>query len=304
MTVTLNFAGSSAADPILNGLPGELIVGANTFDVASFVDAWIETNATIPGASGSIKSSLSPAATVLTLGLSGTYDDTTKAYKIASTTGLSVGDYLYMSQASLPANFYKIASIVNSTDVTLVSNPLNGLGNKSGISYQVAWRFAATYGTSPTTSGASATINYLKARLQDGVGNNGDLAESFYVQNAPSGAAFVSIATKAYTGQTINTTTPAFNLLSTWANRGGVSHVELVNHSTQARNDFKWGDSTVAEKTIAAAITSGLSLVAGDGIKYGRLNLKSKSGGAVYGIDLDVTLDTTGPTVQFFVAGR
>jgi hypothetical protein len=299
MAVTLNGAGSSTLDPILNGLTEEIIIGANTFDVASVSDVWIENTSIIPGTAGSIKSNLSPAASTLTVGLaSGTYNDTNKQYSITSTTGLTVGDYLYLEQAALPGGLYKIASIVNATNFTLVTNPLNGLGNKTGISYQVAWKYNATNGTAPISIG----LNYLKARLFDGA-NNGDLAESFYVQNPPSGSAFVSIGGKNYTGETIATLVPSFDLLPGWANKGGVSQVELTNHSSQNVNHFKWGDNTTAEKNIAAALTGGFNLTPGDGMKYGRLLLKSASGGNSIGVDLAITLDTTGPGVVFLVRG-
>ncbi len=303
MSVILNAAGVSANDPILKGLSGELVIGSSTFDTATFADAWLDTAATIPG-TNSIKASVSPAATVVTAGIgTGTYSDTTKAYTISTTTGLTVGDYLYMQQASLPAGFYKILTIVNATSVTLTTNPLDGGGNKTGISYQVAWRYAATYGTAPIVSSVTGQINYLKARLTDGAAQNGDLAESFFVRDAPVGSAYVSIGAVNYTGSIIATLTPAFNLLSAWANKGGVSHVQLANHSVQASNSFRWGDTTTTEKTISAAIASGFNLVAGDGIKYGRLLLKSKTNGLTIGVDIDVTVDTTGPTVLFFVAG-
>lgn len=303
MAVILSGAGTSAADPILKGLSGELVIGSATFDTATFNDAYIDTNATIPG-TNSIKASLSPAATVVTAGIgTGTYSDTTKQYTISSTTGLVIGDYLYMQQASLPAGFYKILTVASATAVTLVTNPLNGLGDKTGISYQVAWRYAGVYGTAPIVSSAAGQINYLKARLVDGAAQNGDLAESFYVRDALSGSAYISVGSVSYTGAIISTLTPSFSLLPSWANKGGVSHVQLANHSVQGSNSFRWGDTTTAEKTLSAAIASGFNLVAGDGIKYGRLLLKSKAGGASIGVDIDVTVDTTGPTVVFFVTG-
>ena len=303
MAILLNGAGISAADPILKGLPLKVILGASSFDVATFVEEWIETTPTIPGSAGSVRASVSPAASVLTNGVgTGTYDDTTKRYTIASTTGLSVGDRLYLSHPSLTAGFFEIATIPVAGTVTIVGNPLNG-ANQTGISYQVAWSYTGVAGTAPIVSTVSGQINYAKARLQDGASNNGDLAQNFYVEDAPVGVNFISIGGQSYLSGSVNTLTPSFTLLSAWANRGGVSHVELANHSVQASNQFKWGDGSITEKTLAAALTSGFSLTAGDGQKYGRILLKTKSGGAALGLDIQTLLDTTGPTVVIALVG-
>jgi hypothetical protein len=303
MAILLNGAGVSAADPILKGLPCKVIFGASSFDVATVVDEWIETTPTIPGVSGSVKASTSPASTVLTAGIgTGSYNDTTKEYTIASTTGLTVGDRLYLSHGSLTPGFYEILTIPSSGKVTIVGNPLNG-ANQTGISYQVAWSYLGNTGSAPISSSGLGQINYAKARFQDGSALNGDLAEQFYVEDAPVGNGFVSIGGQPYTGGIVNTLTPAFALLSAWANKGGVSHVELVNHSVQAANQFKWGDGTTAEKTLSAALASGFSLTAGDGQKYGRILLKTKSGGSALGLDIQTLLDTTGPTVVIALVG-
>jgi hypothetical protein len=306
MAILLNGAGISAADPALKGLPCKVIFGAASFDVANVVDTWIETNPTIPGSAGSVKGSLSPAASVLTAGVgTGTYNDTTKEYTIASTTGLTVGDRLYISHGSLTPGYYEIASIPSAGKITIVGNPLNPLdgANQSGISYQVAWSYLGNTGSVPISSSVSGQINYAKARFQDGYALNGDLAELFYVEDAPVGSLFISIGGQSYINGVVNTLTPAFALLNAWVNKGGVRHVELVNHSVQASNQFKWGDDSAAEKTLAAAVLSGLKLTPGDGIKYGRLLLKTKSGGGALGIDIQTTLDTTGPTVVIALVG-
>jgi hypothetical protein len=303
MAITLNSAGLSAADPILKGLPFKIIYGASSFDVATYGDSWVETTPTIPGSAGSTKAGVAPASSVLTAGVgTGSYNDTTKEYTIASTTGISVGDRLYLSHPSLTAGFFEVASSPGAGKVTIAGNPLNG-ANQTGISYQVAWSYLGNTGTAPVSSSPAGQANYAKARFQDSAALNGDLAELFYVADQPVGVNFVSIGGQPFSGGTISTLTPTFTLLSAWANKGGVSHVELVNHSTQAVNNFRWGDSSTTEKTLAAAITSGFNLVAGDGIKYGRLLLKTKSGGTALGIDLQTTLDTTGPTVVIRLVG-
>lgn len=303
-SLLLNSAGASAADPVLKGLGIEWVITPTTMDVTTFVDAWIDQATGIPG-TASIKGSLSPAATVVISGNAGSYDDTAKQLTIASTTGLSVGDYLYLSHASITSGAYQIASIPSAGKVTLTVNPFNGLGNKTGVSYQNCWRYVGTAGTAPIISSTAGTQNFFKARTQDSVGNNGQLESTCYVENAPAGAAFIAIGGKSYTGQTVNDTTPTLNLLPGWANAGGVTFLELANHSVQARNDFTFGDSTIAEKSLSDAETSGLKVTAGDGIKYGRINLKSKSSGAVIvGVDIDLTIDTIGPTLTFQLNGR
>src|SRR4051812_15348271 len=110
MAVLLNGAGISAADPTENGLAVEIVFVSPSMDVATLNGAWIDQGAGFPG-TNSIVSGLSPANTVVIGGNAGTYDDTTKRLSIVSTTGLSVGDYIYLSHASITAGIYKIASI-------------------------------------------------------------------------------------------------------------------------------------------------------------------------------------------------
>jgi hypothetical protein len=301
----LNGAGVSAADPTLKNLSIEFVFAASSMDVASLVEAWIDTTNSFPG-TNSVKSSLSPAATVLTSGAAGTYDDTTKQYALGSTTGLSVGDYYYLSHASLTAGVFKIATIPDGTHVTIVGNPLNGLGNKTGIAYQVGWRYLGVLGTSPLVSSGGGQINYFKVRAQDSAANQTDAIDNSYIRDAPSGANYIAIGGKTYDGtDTTNTLANTLAILSAWTNKGGVSHVELANHSVEAVNNFTWttGGGT-AEKTISAAESSGLTLSAGDGIKYGQLRLKDASGGQTVNVDIAINVDTGAPTIVMSLVGR
>lgn len=308
MTLLLNSAGVSAADPILSGLPIELTVGVSTMDVASITDVYVDQNTTFAG-TNSIKSSLSPAATVLTSGTAGSYNDTSKNYTISSTTGLTAGDYLYLSHASLTAGLFKIASVVDATNVTITGNPLNGLGNKTSISYQVAWRYNGTVGTSPISGGSIATgqIFYLKGDMADTAGNHAQTYDSFYGRTAPAGSSYIALQGATYTGATGTTQTPTLSVLAAWTNNGGIYSVELANHSVQARNDFTWtsGGGT-AEKTISAAESSGLTVanIAG-AVNYGALRFRSLSASANYlSVDIDYTVDLTAPTLVFQIKGR
>jgi hypothetical protein len=304
MSILLNSAGGSAADPILKNLGFTWIIAASSMDVASFTDAWIDTSAGFAG-TNSVKSSLSPAATVLTAGNAGSYNDTDKRYTISSTTGLSVGDYLYLSHASLTAGVYQIASIPVAGAVTITGNPLNGLGNKTGIAYQVAWRYAGTAGTSPSVSSSGGQQNFYKVEVQDSDTNITQSSDSNYIRDAPAGLNFISVDGKSYTGARTADTTPSLDILSGWTNRGGVSHVALGAHSVQTGNtDFRFGDTTTTEKTLSAALSSGISLTSGDGAKYGSIKLKSATGGVIYSIDMDITLDTTAPVITLTLVGR
>lgn len=303
--MTLNSAGNTAADPILNGLGGQWVIGASTMDVASFVDAWVDQAAGIPGTT-SIKSSLSPAATVITAGTNASWTTASSQLVISSTTGLTAGDYLYLSHGSITPGLYQIATVVNGTTVTL-STSISG-SNLTNITYQVAWRYDFTFGSNNTVSSAGGTQNYFKARLQDAASNNGDLSDSFFIRNAPSGASYVSIQGNDVVSATPTLNTSVLNLaiLSGWTNRGGVSHVALANHSVQSVLNFQWADTTTGEKTLAYATTNGnLRATGADGNKYGRLLLKSKAGAVVtVGVDFSIALDSTGPTVVFALNGR
>jgi hypothetical protein len=304
MAILLNGAGTSAADPILKNLGGFFSFAASTMDIATLNDVWIDQDNSFPG-TNSVKASLTPAATVLTAGTSGSYNDTSKQYTISSTTGLTAGDRIYLSHASLTAGIYEIATVVNGTNITLVSNPLNGSGNQTNVNYQVAWTYSLTFGVAPMVSSGGGTQNFFKVRATDSGANQTDASDSCYVRDAPAGSSYMSVDGKSYTGQTTNDPTPSFSLLSGWTNNGGVSHIAFTNHSVQTGNtDFRHSDGTTAEKTTATTETNGLSFTAGDGQKYGRILLKSKAGGVSVGVDLDMIVDTGGPTITMTLAGR
>jgi hypothetical protein len=304
MSILLNGAGTSAADPILKGLGGTFVFGASTMDIATLTEVWLDTDNTFPG-TNSIKSSISPAATVVAAGTTGSYDDTTKEYTISSTTGFSVGDYIYLSHASLTAGFYKIATLPSSGKFTLTSNPLNGQGNKTNISYQISWKYDFTFGTSPSVSSSGGTQNFFKVRASDSSPAQTDAVDSCYVRDAPSGTSYISIDGKDFTAQTTNDSTPSISILSGWTNNGGISHVAFTNHSVQTGNtDFRHSDSTTAEKTLSTTESNGLNLTAGDGHKYGRILFKSVASGVQVGVDIDMILDTSGPVITMTLVGR
>lgn len=69
----------------------------------------------------------------------GTYNDTSKQYAVTDTTGMRAGDYFAVHTTSSidSGACYPIASIVDSTHLTLTGNPYNGGGNKTGLYF--AW---------------------------------------------------------------------------------------------------------------------------------------------------------------------
>jgi hypothetical protein len=305
--ILLNSAGGSAGDPTLRNLFAEFVAASSTFDVATVDGAWLDQNATFPG-TNSVLASLSPAASVVTSGIGvGTYNDTSKQWNVGSTAGLSVGDYFFLSHADITAGIYRIATIPDAAHVTFVANPLNGQGNKTGISYQVAWRYLAVLGSAPLVSSSGGTQNFFKVRVADSAGNQSDTVDSVFIRDAPAGANYIAIASMSYDG-TGSSNTPlslSLNILNAWLNDGGIYSVSIANHSVQNTNHFAFGDNTTAEKTIGAAEASGLRVAAGDGMKYGRLLFRTTAASAnTLGVDIAIDIDTTAPSVSLFLIGR
>lgn len=299
MAILLNSAGASAADPILKGLGLEVIVGASSMDIATFDNIWIDQAAGFPG-TNSVKASLTPDPTAIFIaGTSGVYTHATGQLNIGSTTGLSVGDYVYLSKpGAITAGLYKIASIPSAGIITFASNPFTA--NATSVAFQVAYRFQGIAGTTAGVSSPVGQINYFKTQVRDAAGNIAQFADTNYIADQPTGATLISIGGRAYAGQTINTLTPALAILTNWANRGGVGAVALASHGTQGVNNFTFGDDSTGEKSLSAAIASGLKLNGVDGVKYGRILLKSKLGSpTTIAVDIDITLDTTAPNVVF-----
>lgn len=303
MAILVNGAGTTAADPILNGLRAQLVFGTNSFDIATVTNAWVDQAAGFPG-TNSVSASLTPTAATIIAGTTASYNDTTDQLTISSTTGLAADDAIYLSHASITDGFYRIASVVNGTDITLQNDPLAGGGAQSNISYQVAWSFIENMGTAPIVSSAGGTENFFKARVQDGSANQTDASDTFFVRNAPAGSGYIALDGLDYTGQTFSDPALTLAILSAWTNNGGISHVEMANHSVQTVNNFTWtSGGGVEERTIASAESSGITASGGDGAKYGRLLFKTQAGGTALGVDIDATIDTAGPSVLFTAYG-
>ena len=305
MPFDLNGAGGSTADPILRGLGLRFITGVETMDADNVQDAWIDQAAGFPG-TNSVKASLSPAATVVTRGQSATYDDTNKRVALTTTTGLSAGDYLYLSHGSITAGLYQIASIPAAGSVTLVDNPFDGGGARTGIAFEVAWSFIVAAGTAPTVSSASGQTNYWKFRADDDLNQVSEREDSVYIREAPTGAGFVAIDSKSYTGQATADNTPSISILAGWLNMGGVYHVGFGNHSTQSRRDISWWDGSSGYKTRAEILANpNLVLNAGDGMKYAQLIFRSRASASIQRtLDIDIRLDQTGPSLISILKGE
>lgn len=303
MATLINGAGSSAADPILNGLRVQFVFATDSFDVATVTNAWVDQAAGFPG-TNSVSASLTPTAATIIAGTTGSYNDTTDQLTISSTTGLAVDDAIYLSHAGITDGVYRIASVVNGTTVTLKNDPMAGAGNKTSISYQVGWSYIETMGVAPIVSSGAGTQNFFKARVQDGSANQTDASDTFYVRDAPAGSGYIALDGASYTGQTFADPALTLAILSAWTNNGGISHVELASHSVQLVNNFTWtSGGGVEERTIASAESSGLTASAGDGNKYGRLLFKTQAGGTALGVDIDVFIDTAGPSIVFTAFG-
>ncbi len=303
MALLVNSAGVSAADPILTGLNAQFVFSASSFDIATVTEAWLDQASGFPGTS-SVKSSLTPAATVVLSGTTASFNDTGDLHTIGSTTGLAAGDAIYMSHGTITDGFFIIASVVDATDITLENDPFAGGGNQSSISFQVGWSFIEIIGTSPIVADAPGDENFFKARVQDSIPNETDAEDSFWARNAPAGSAYIALDGANFTGQTFGDILLTLLVLSAWANNGGISHVTIVNHSVQSVNHFTWtsGGGT-AERTFSSAESSGLTCANSNGINYGALEFRTKSGGVALKVDIDATVDTTGPTVVFTAVG-
>jgi hypothetical protein len=303
MTLLVNGAGVSSADPILDGLRVKLAFAASTVDIATVTEAWIDQAAGFPG-TNSVRASLSPAHTVVTAGVAGDYNDTTDILTVSSTTGLTAGDPIYLSHASITDGIYLIATVASGTTLTLVNDPFAGGGNQTNIAYQVGWAYEQTAGTAPIVSDAAGTQNFFKVRVADAIPNTTDFAEAFYVRDAPAGSAYIALDGLAYTGSIFNDAVLTLSVLAAWANNGGIATVELVNHSVQAVNNFTFGGGGITERALATAEAQGLVMAAGDGMKYAAMRFRSLLGSASFlDVDISAELDTAGPSITMAAFG-
>jgi hypothetical protein len=297
--LTLNLAGASQADPILAGLGLKLVGAGSSFDIATVNDAYIDA-ATGVGVT-TVKAALTPAATVVTAGSAGTYNDTSKNWVMSSTTGLTAGDPIYLSHASITDGIYYIASVVDGTQYTVEdangANPMDGAGNQTAIFYQVAWAWVGAGDAAPINHNAAGDQNFWKFQADDGaVGSTAE--DSFWVADAPAGSAFINIESGDYSGQTVSDNLLTLAILAGWTNKGGISHVAMANHSVQAVNNFTWTTGGGTGEVALATAEGGLTASAGDGAKYGQLVFKAKAGSAYsVAVDIDVIVDSTGPVL-------
>lgn len=303
MTLLVNSAGVSAADPILAGLQAQFVFAASSFDVATVVEAWLDQASGFPGTS-SVKSSLTPVATVVLAGTTAAYNDSTKQLDIASTTGLTSGDALYISHGTITDGFYIVDSVVDGSHVSLENDPFDGGGSQTNVTFQVGWSFIETIGTAPIVSDAPGDQNYFKARVEDSGTNQTDAEDSFWARDNPGGSAYIALDGANFTGQTFGDALLTLAILAAWTNNGGISHVSLADHSVESTNNFTWtSGGGVAERSLAAAESSGITCGNGAGINYGAFEFRTKSGGVALSVDIDAIVDSAGPVVVFTALG-
>lgn len=311
MGLTLNSAGGSAADPVLKGLGIRVNFEPQSMDVANVDDIWLDEATGFPG-TNSISGSVSPATTVIEKGTSGAWTQSNKNLDIGSTTGLSAGDYIYLSHSSITDGFYAIDTVVDADTVSLVSEIYGS--DLTSISYQVGWIWETNTGAAGWFSNSDGDQNFLKFQADDGL-NDTQEEDSIWVREAPSGSDYIALESGSYTGNTISKAAAngyvsiSLDVLSGWTNEGGISHVELANHSVQGTNEFYWDSSLTdqSEKALATAESGGLYFSTADPPKtvYSALKLKSKASAAVtVDVDMDLGWDITGPTLEITVNAR
>ena len=309
MTVLVNGAGASAANPIAKSAPFEFRLVIPSMDAATIDGVWLDGATGLPG-TNSIGASASPALGVTTRGNNGQYTHSTRTCNLGSNTGLSVGDIVWFNHGSITPGIGRIESLPGGgTSVVIAADENPFAADASTVAFQVGWRFVLTAGTAPSLSSAGGTQNFFKARASDSAGNQVGLEESVhYVKDLPVGALLAALQGLAYnSGSTTNDSTPTVSILPGFgASNGGITHIALANHGAQGVLNATWGDLGVTEKTFAQAIALGLTYTGGDGIKYGRLVLRTRSGSAngITLIDFTINLDTVGPTIQFVIVGR
>jgi len=298
----LNGAGGSVNDPVLEGLGIKLVLASGAMDIAGISGVWIDQNETIPGTTD-VVDDLTPNKTLLLSGLMGVYNDTTKIYNLGTTAGLTLGDPINITHPNATGIFF-IRTIPAAGDVTLIDNPMDGLGNKTNIQYQVGWRYNAITGTAPVVSSAQGTENFFKVRVTDAQGAIAQDFKNFFIRNTPNGADFIEVAGGNYTGRVVGNREVSLNILRNWLNNGGVTHVQLASHSVQEVNNFSWIDAGGTGEVLLSVAENGLTTTIGDGLKYGRLLLKSYPSAVVsMGVDISVRVDTSGPALTLSIYG-
>ena len=306
MSVRLNSAGATAADPILKGtgangisntgLGIEIRIACTSTDlvadkssVAGRPNLFVGTSANPTG--NDQKANLSPNAVdkgtdgaissgrVLTSATIGSWD-----------ADIVAGDWIYLYHASITSGLYSVLTRVT-TDLTLGTDYTGGA--QTAVRFQIGWRWTTTSATSPLSSGSSGQINYIKAWGEDATANEGSSEENFYIRDAQSD--IVQINSGAYTGQTVGTGSITIGFFASWTNKGGAATVAVYDTSLGEGG----GNGSVVEitETAIASVTS-VTLGAGDGQKNFTVKFRAKSGSASFvTVACNVIKDTSAPTL-------
>ena len=297
MALTVNNAGALQTDPVLSGIGVIYIAGCPSINVTAVNDAFFDTSSGFPG-STTVKSSLSPVATIITSGSSGTYTNATGDFTIGDTTGLAAFDAIYISHPSITDGVYLVDTVVDGSNVRLQSDPFSG-SDRSGIFFQVAWSYASVF----ATGNQSGDQQHFKFDATNGV-NNTQVEDFVWHAAPPNGADYIEIESGDYTGQSVNDPALSLDILRNWPNRGGIITVELTDHGTQSVNNFTWTSGGGAGEVPIATALSGITADAGDGAKYGRLILRARQGANNFRtVDFDLIVDTAGPVLNLSAIG-
>ncbi|MEO0852260.1 MAG: hypothetical protein AAFY15_01980 [Cyanobacteria bacterium J06648_11] len=303
-------AGESAANPILKGLGLEHIIIPTSADVEQNLGAFLDQAPGFPG-TNDVSNNLSPLETVYILGANGSYNDTTKEYTLATTAGLSIGDLLYVSHPLAVDGAYVIDGI-NGNAVTVTDNSLDGLGAQTGITYQNCWRYIEIAGNLPTVSSAAGQLNVLKAEGEDSSSNQGTVEGDYYLRDAPTGSLLLALGGADYDAvplAVVSSNQIAADILSPWADRGGVTEVAIGSNDTSSTLDATWWDGSTTPKLLDDIITQNagagaILLSAGDGDKFGKFLLRSDVDSSIqFGVNWGVKVDTSAPVLTLTLRG-
>lgn len=297
--LNINGAGGSASNPILSGLPIDLVAGAETCDIVQGVAAFVDSGEGFPG-TNSVTSGLVPASTIVEpAGLTGSYVASTQMLTVTNVGSAEAGMYIGLSQGATKT-YAAIAEVVSSTELRLAGSPFSV--DTSNIAYQIWYVLKVMAGSSSTLSDAAGKLNVFKFQAADALGNlgNNGPGASFYIRDAPSN--LVTVNGGHWQNQRVAVPTPNFDILPSWANRGGIASLQLVTSS-----GISWWDNTTAEKSITSILTqtanNRLKLNGGDGTKTATLRARTYVGGSRYKdiANLLIELDSSAPVVSAIV---
>ena len=300
----INGAGASASDPLMEGLEVSFAFGDRGMQLTVIDQVYLDDDPNFPG-TNDVKLLLSPSASKTNSGTCN-YNNVSNLLEGIDTTDLGAGDVLYLSHSNITDGLYQILSIADGTKLALNPDPFYGLGHAFSVNYQFGWRYSETLGSGFAVSSPTGHRNWFKLSAQNVNAQSVITTGDFYLADAPTNADLLSLNGADHNLGATNLPDIALQIVPAWASKGGVSHVRLVNHTQQGRNDFTWTAAfdQNADVAVAQAETSGLSVSAPDGMKYGALAFKTRlDGSGDFIVDFSIRYDTTGPGVTLTAIG-